>query len=121
MDDLGVATQIAVFVAQGGDGNLGPEPGSVLAHTLGLLAKPALSGGDRKLFRWLPGVALLSRKDTRDVLAEDLRFGPASDPFGTGVPTGYATLTVKHEDGVVLDPVYQLVEALLAVLQRQRG
>ncbi len=76
-----------------------------------------MSAGARKRALQLgtSGGDILPGEETGDVLAQHLRFRPAQDVLGAGVPAGDPALQVDGDDRVVDDAVEDLSVARLAL------
>ncbi|MNS55774.1 hypothetical protein D3C72_886160 [compost metagenome] len=114
--DLGEADQLAVFVVDGRDDDVGPEAGAVFADapTFVLDVAVARGGGQQP-----PGAALgqrLGRVEEAVVLPEDLGFGVPLHALDTLVPARNVTLGVEHQDGVVRDVLDQELQLAALIL-----
>ena len=116
--ELGEPEQPPLRVAQGGDGDGGPEAGAVLADAPAFVEESADLGGDLKLVVRPAALARVGGIEGREVAADDLVRGIALDPLRSGVPRGDDAVGVEHEDRVVGDAFDEQAEALLALAQR---
>ncbi len=111
------AAEVAPIVPQGGDDYVSPKSGTVLAYPEALLlVGPLLRRYPQYLLRVVALEVLVCVED-REMLADYLVGSVAFDAVGPCVPSLDMPLRVEHEDGVVLDPLYQEPEALLATVQ----
>ena len=119
--DLEEPSGAARLVPQGGDDDVGPEPGAVLAHPPALVLEPPVGHGPPQLLLGPARPDGLLGVEAGEVLADDLVGPVALDPLGPGVPGGDVPGRVEQEDGVVAHPLDQLVEVLLGPTLRLFG
>ena len=116
---LGKTAQLALSVADGGQGYNRPEFRAILAQPPGfglILALPLRLG---QLPRRLARLRILVQKEDGVVLAQDLLGFVPLAAFRPGVPGDDAALRVEHVNGVVGHPLHQQPEPLFALHQRQ--
>jgi hypothetical protein len=111
---LGKADQLASIVMDRIDHDACPEPTAILADApaLGLMAPFRLRSQERAHRHAFP--LILLRVETREVLSDDIFGAITLDAFGSAVPSRDSSLRIEHEDRVVLDPLHQQLELLLA-------
>src|SRR5207302_2776475 len=112
--DLGEAAQLPVRSAERGDHDVGPELRAVLADAPPLIGDAAHGRGPREQAIGL-SVALLIRVEDRNVPSDDLAGRVALEALGSWIPTLDRSIGIEHEEGVVLHPVDQEAETLLAL------
>ena len=113
--------QSAFLIVQRGDHHVGPESRTVLAYAPALVFEPALFCRGLEFIGRLAFLDPLDRVETREMLAEDLLGEIPCDAFGPCTPTAYASLTVEHDNGVILHPRHQQAEPFLAEPQQILG
>jgi hypothetical protein len=98
---LGEADQCAIAVAQGGDDDVGPEAGAILADAPAFVFVASVANGALELalrqprldgFRWI---------ELREMLADDLAGLVTLDGLGAGIPGGDAPVGVEDQQRVV--------------------
>src|SRR5262249_20456339 len=115
--DLGEPEQLAGLVADRGDDDVGPEARAVLSDAPALLLVAADVCGCGQLPCRLAGGHVGLRVEGREVAADDLAGLVALKARRTWAPRADAALGVKHEDGVVANPLHDQAEALLRLEQ----
>src|SRR6185369_13971134 len=92
-----------LFIAQGGDDDIGPEARPVAPKTPAFILEAASLTGDSELALQLAGSDILRRIKDGEMLADDF-VGPVFlDALGAGIPAGDVAMHVEGEDRVVDD------------------
>ena len=116
--DLGVADQLAGFIANRIDHHAGPEERTILADAPAFLFIAAGLACNRQRPCRAAGGLILVGVEAREMLADDFRRRVAFDPFAAGVPARHESLRIEHVQRVVCDTADQEPEVALAVQQR---
>ena len=106
-DDLGVAHERPVRVAERGGDAAGPEAGAVLALEPVVVAGAAAERGGAELEVRQTPFAVFGDEDPGQVLPEDLVGAVAQEARRAFVPAGDAAVDVDEQDGEVLDALHE--------------
>ena len=112
--DLDVALDGAVLVAQRHHLAAGPEAGAVVAQVPAFVVAAAVMEGGLHLGLRHAGPAVLGGEEQAGRPAGHFRLGPAEDAPGTLVPGGHQAVAVERDDGVVGGALEQGFEEPLA-------
>ena len=93
---LGVAEQLAVFIADRVDHHAGPEERTILADAPAFLFIAAGLACNRQRSRRATGGLILVGVEAREMLADDFGRRVAFDPFAAGVPARHEPRRVEH-------------------------
>src|SRR5579884_2227821 len=99
--DLGEAQQGAALVADRLDHGRGPEAAAILAHPPAFALGAAFRLGLAQKCGGSPTVAILGRKETRKILADDFAGSIPGDPLRAKVPADYDPVCVEHDDRMI--------------------
>ena len=119
--DHGEADGLALLAPDRGDGEVGPEAGSILADEPAFFLVRPFLGRQAEVALGLPVRLVFRQKEGGERLADDLRLLVALDPLGASVPARDASLGIEREDRVVAHCLHHEAKALLALLQRLPG
>src|SRR5918995_79524 len=115
------AAKVSLLVPERGDHHVRPESRAVIADPQSYFLVLSTCGREAQhLFR-VPASFVLPGVENREVLADNLRRLVPLDAPGPRVPRRNVPAGIQHENGVVLDPLHQKPEALLALPQDLPG
>jgi hypothetical protein len=113
--DLAVADQAAALVADGADGDAGPQARAVLAEAPAFFLVAAGGLGELELLLALARLDVVLAVEDREVLAQDLALAVQVDALGAGVPRGDLAAGIEGEHRIVADAVEEQAQPLLAL------
>lgn len=120
--DLRETDHLALRVPQGGDDDVGPEAGTVLAQAPAFVLQATLAPGDAQFLLGPAAVERLLRIEAREVLPDDLVRGIALDALRALVPRDHHAVGVQHEDRVVAHALnHQAKHLARAGVERTQG
>jgi len=93
--DFGEADMLARWIVQRGNDDVGPELGTVFAHTPSEIFYPPFAQGDAQLHLAFARHNVLGKVELREVLTDDFAGGIALDALRTGVPRNHRPLRVE--------------------------
>jgi hypothetical protein len=112
-------TRLLVFVEEGRDDGLAPEPGAVPPNLPATAVGPAFHGSSVDFAFRATRQYVFGREESREVLADDFVGLVAEDAFRAGIPAQNLPPRADQEDGVFLRVRGQRVESLFHLSRRE--
>src|SRR6185369_6631132 len=96
------AQQFALVIAQGSNDDVRLETGAVLAHAPAFVFSAAVLSGQAQVLGGLAAPDILRGAKTGQIRTLDFTGAITEQSLRAGVPTGYSSGGVEHEDRIVL-------------------
>src|ERR1700683_918120 len=117
--DFSETDQLAGIISNGRDDHICPKPGTIFTQTPAFVFESPFFCGDLQLPCWLAISQIFFWVEAREVFAYNFRTVIPLDTFCPLIPAPDVAVAVQHENCIILDPLYDQSEPVLAFLQCQ--